>query len=553
MRDTLIQYKRKSQGRSNIYKIDNLNGSFNPVQNGKYIFHQMDGKYRLEISHENIEGFSNILLDVNLPEIKGFGKVGYNYNFGFSLIKSFKIIINKVDIYNTNGQELLRFFKQKSPEYVKELYDNSMLNNDNWLDYRIGNGSDYVIYPAKVITIPLCLFFDENIPFGIFRVPKGSTITFELELLPITSVINYDITFKNKSLHNIYNVYSPYINLSIYNTINESITNRYIDQYQEIKHPVDNIGRNSFSTAKFKGITNLIYYIKSPLFQSDKAFITYPTISMSEKDMIRQYEKRLLSDIIVITNDIETIKSKYPEDSKFVKVENNTVRFNKFNTCIVEILGVPDGYDVYYHTNILTFSRRENEKQYNISEKFSRISGIFYPVQRYIDFTFIKSNLEINDISIPVEFWNDEVNTSYGDLRSESNKLHDIYINNPTIEGLDFLGKNNGIMTSTLSDNNNILVDTNNKGFLPKLSIISDKNKYITRYGTTFNNNDINFVEPSRLLAKPNENFDRCQLNLEFTKYGENDIRNLFKYDLYIGITHSKKITYDKDTINVVD
>lgn len=555
MRDILITYKNRSSDRQNIYKIQNLNGKYNPVQTGKFLLQNIDNKFKLDISHDNIEGLSNFVVNFNLPEIKGYGTIGYNENFAFGLIKNVSIILDKKVVYSANGNDLLNMFNKNEKQYSKDIYNKLMLNIPNWLNYRKGNGSDFVIYPSQSVSVPLAFFFDSNLPFSILRNPKGSVISFELELNPIKSVINYNSEFKEKSLDNIVENYNPYLNVCTYNTISETISDRYIEQPQETVFPVIISGNstNTYTTPKFKSITNLSYYIKSNVFNTGKSFVSYPIINNNEENIINTYEKAILKDILVVAKD-QTFLNDYPNESEFLDITNvTTIKFNQFNNCNIDIIGIPSDHKLYYHKNILTFNRRNYEKVYNISEKFKNIRGIYYPKTHIIDFTFVESTIEMKDVSLPIDFWTHEYNTAFGDLRSKEAKKNDIYLNNPFIFGLDFIGKNNGIDSITISDNNNILVDSNDKIVVPDLSILNKNSNYITRFGVIFNNNDINFIEPSRLIAKPNENFDKCLISIDFIKYLENDIRNIFDYNLHLIITHVKKLTYDKNIINIVD
>lgn len=554
MKDFLIQYKIKQIQNTNIYSINTINGNYNPVQNQKYFLNKTDkNKYKLIITNENIEGINNLVLFFKLPEIKGKGIIYYNYNFAFSLIKSLSIYINKSHIISLNSFQILREFILN--EKNKNIYNMLLGNDNNWLKQHEGFGSDYIIYPERDITIPIKTIFDQDSPMSILRIPKGSVIKIEVEFNPIQSVINYNYDFKINSLSNIQDIYSPMIIMSEYNTIGEVIKPRFIEQYEEIK---DNVKKEQYSTPHFKNISNLSFYIKSSIFTSEKSFIFYPDYLMDEKEIIKKYEEILLNEMIKVSKDTNFIND-FPANSKFEEVINNQIVFNQINKCFIEILNIPKDYKIFYHKNVLTFSRRNNDKIYNISEKFKFITGIYFPSLNKIEFTNVVSSITISDVSIPIELWNHEFNTAFGDLRSNKEKeIKDIYVNNPQIIGLDFMSKDSGISNITIETGcSMILFDYNTlNNFLfvnNSQTIIPIPKAFPAIYSINFNNHDILFIEPSKLIAKPKENFNLCNLLPLFSSFNENDIRVLIPFEFVIGINYVKKINLVNKDLVVIE
>lgn len=545
MKDNLIQYKTKYADRHNIYKINMTNGRYNPVQNNRYTFHDKNDRiYRVNINHDSIEGISNLSVNLTLPEIKGWGMVGFNEYFGFGLINKVSLLVNGTTIQSLSGSELLTAFQVYEKEHKKKVYDRLMMNDPSFRNYRRGYGSDYVIYPSTTIQVPISMFMDREVPFSCLRITKGSTITVELDLKPLKSVINYNKVFLEKSLDNIVENYSPILNISEYNTVSDTFGNRYIEQYEET---FSKSGQNQYTTTKFKGITSLSCYVKSDQFSSGKSFVAYP-LDNSKENLIKEYSKVILNDILSIGEMPRT----YPDGSVVEEVKDGVVKFNSYTSCNIEILGIPEGMKLWYHKNILTFSRRNNDKVYNISEKFKRIRGQYYPLHDTIEFCDIDSSIGLMDVSIPNDFWKHEYNTSLGDLRSERGIKRDIYLNLPFVDGLDFLGENNGIETINIETGGAVLIDSNTQTVVPEISY-PNGNSYITRFGASFNNNNLTFIEPSKLIAKPNENFERCSLIIKPVLFNENDIRNLINYDVYVGVNHVKKISYDGNELAITD
>src|SRR5690606_1328168 len=233
-KDTLIQYRSRPSDRINVYDLVCYKGPYNTIQYGKNPFsHLNNNVYKAEISHDQIEGISDLIISINLPEIKGYGKVNFNKYFAFALIKKFNITIGKNLIITTTGQELLKKYLIKCTEYEKNIFEKTMSNESSWLKYRYGRGPDFIIYEKKTIDIPLKFYFDESVPYSILRIPKGNTIIFDLELNSIKNVINYNQEFKDKSLDNILEVFNPFITMREYNTIEDLSTDKYYIQYEE--------------------------------------------------------------------------------------------------------------------------------------------------------------------------------------------------------------------------------------------------------------------------------------------------------------------------------
>lgn len=549
MREGLIQYSSRPTDRVNVYDLNCYKGPYNVVQYGKHSFIRVDDvNYKAHITHYQIEGISDLVLSLTLPEIKGHGKVSFNKYFGFGLIKKFSITLGKNLLISMSGAELLQKYLTKCKDYEKTVYEKLMFNDKMWLRYRYGKGMDNIIYEKTTINIPLKFYFDESIPYSILRIPKDNGITFNLELNKIKNVINYNKEFKDKSLDNISEIINPVLTLREYNTINDNMTDKYYTQYEEICFD----SKENLSTPRFKGITDLIYYTKSDIFNNGKAFISYPDYDYDEISFIETYEKTLLKDIIIIAEDLNSPEFKRREfdmeKCEFEEVKNNIIKFNIVNECIIEILGIPVNKKIWYHKNILTFNRRHDDKVYNISEKFRYIKGIYYPFTNLIDFTYVKSTIDISDVSIPNELWSHEFNTSLGDLRSKFSKDKlDIYVNNPFVEGLDFVGKESGILDVTIDAGKTSLSDVNLPVINPELSVPYTSN-YSPRKSIDFNNN-LMIIEPARMISEPNANFSECKLHIHSVKYNENDIKSLINYKIHIGIHHCRLLKYDKNNV----
>lgn len=545
MNESLIKFTGKNE--NNIYNVRYIEGNFNIVQKYKAYFTKTDGNvYTIKISHNKLEGLNNLNLVLTIPDIKGKGKINFNKYFGFGLIDDFQIIINKNSIITVTGKELLYNYLQYCNKNCESQYETLMGNNEDFLLYKQGKGKDFIIFNKTQIEIPLILFFDKDSPINILRTPPSSDIIFNLKLNNIQNVVNYDHKYLENGLdpNIIESNLDPILYIDEYNTCNSEISHKYFNQSEEtIYEPNSN---EHYSSPSFKSITDISFYVQTPIFSNGSSFVAYPDKIKGKESFIKAYEQEILKEIIIITDDPEETIKQHP-GAKLIKVEKNKkIKFNKNDSCEINILNITNE-TVYYHGNILTFSRRHSDKIFNISEKFRYIEGIYFPESKKIKFTDVVSDLTISDVSIPSHLWKSEYNTALGDLRKNKN---DIIVNNPFIEGMDFLGFDNKIESVTINAGNNTLFNLCNFNFNHRSSTL--KHYYPTRYTCNFNSNVYFFIKPSRLISDSSSNFNNCDAIIKTKKYDDIDIRSLIPFYIKIIVNHCKKLVYENNEVKVI-
>lgn len=552
MKQELVPYTTKNG--KDIYHITFNYGQYNPVQDGYHYFTKTQNggdndttKYVTEITHSLINGMSNLILSINLPEIKGCGTVSFNPYFGFGLIKELTMTIDNSIVSRMTGytflQEYLKYCNKNMG--FKNVYEKWMGNDENRFKKKSVPNADLVIFEKKRIDIPLFMFFDNNLPFSTLRVFDNTSVKIELELKPLKSVLNYNTVFRDKSLESIDVLYEPKLKIKQYNTTGEGVCNRMYTQYE---CTYGSSVQDSINSPLFDSITDLSIYTKSNLFDSGKTFVAYPDSVFDEKSYISCYEKRILKDMIVIAKNIDEFIHLYPKNAIFEEVKDNMINFSSVYKCNIEIVNIPDNMKIFYHKNILTFNRCGGDKEYNISDKFRCIRGIYYQDSKLIDFTKITSILSIGDVSIPIELWtNSSINTSYGDLRSTKSILYDnVHINNPFIFGIDFIGKNTGIeevrIKSHPIDISSIVEEHSSN---PELSMVTNQYNYPYTYSISFNKNDITFIEPAKICSDSKQDFRQFIIHPTYIEFNNNDIRKTIKFDVVVGINTVKELKYN--------
>ncbi|BAO49553.1 rifampicin resistance protein [Alphaentomopoxvirus acuprea] len=558
MQRSLINYNKINSNRSNIYVTETRDGNYNIPQEFNCPCSIENDYYICKITDNKLEGCNNFGLTITLPEIKGIGTVRYQTNFVYKLIEEF--IIETIDndtniILKKTGLEFLFDFIKQEHNYI-----NIIGNNQNYCIFKTGKFSDDIIFNTCEIYIPLITIFDNSSmnPRTCLRLYPETKLQIRIKFRPFKDILIYDIKYRKNSLKNIQDVdLQPYIKFLGYNTCSDEFRNRYIEELVTSTHQSN---KKNYYTPEFSSITNILWYTKSDIF-NNKQFISYPNYPETEESFIDSYVNRILEDLIIVDCNLDFIKKRqFSETCKFLKLKSyDEISFDVNNVCIINITNIPEGYDVYYHTNILSFNRRNSTNEYNISKKFKYILGEYLLDEDRIIFRDIKHNITIHDVSIPIEIWNAEENTSTKDLRSKKSKQKDIIINDPYIFGLDLLSKESGIFTRSLkSSSNETICDVNSDtvnlayyfncdNLYPITTITNSSYPSIFLY--RFNIHNILFAEPSRLLADIEKNFRCVNITIDWKEFPDMDPRSLFPKKLIICITPIKKIIYDNNII----
>lgn len=523
--------------------------------------------YSIKISDSRLQIINNPYITLTLPEIKGKGIVSYKKYYIYHLIKKFDIYyINK----NTNTKLLFNSYDSEEVlmnilcnQFNKKYLNYTSGKNDEFCKEKEGYYSDCIIFPKRTVVISL-----ENIFKNITFFPN-TELVFEIELNNIKNIIYYNIEFENESLNNlIENFKNTNINLKL-EFINNVLAKTEEDKNKLYQHETTiirrkkNIGQNDSNVMKSESFKNCIamsFYNKCKHFNENNKFICALGNETNEKKIIEKWIKKILKDLIIVTDldlndNINKKKLGFEESSVFTEVINNKIYFNdeKNTFCKVFIELIPENYKIYYHRNILTFSRRFNKNnELNVSNLFKTIKGMVY-LDNVSDINFnienIEHNITIDIVSIPVNIWSHIHNTSNKDLRSIESKKNDFIYNNTFINGVDFLSKDKGynkisvIAGKDNIENFNIYCKYGNNINALKITEL-DKHFYPNIAIIDFYNGS-----NKRLEANPNINFENLLVSIDWNNYQEYDHKSLYIFEPHLIIYEVMVVKYINDEI----
>lgn len=526
-------------------------------------------EYIFSIKDIEVSCVTKIEIKLTLPEIKGIGEVSYIRNYPFLLVKSFDIFIKNADdecfkLYETlDGEDLYSRFNITSNS---RTYFNAFGGeNDKFCSIQKGTYNDCVIFPAREIVIPICI---SN--YCCYLYPT-TEIEFRLKLFGLEEIIMFNTVFNDKSLKYAiteFDTTSKNLKLNFTNTLidREHMERSHVNLYRNVKTTSYENGTETIVSKVFKNAKHVSFYNRANIFnESDIKFIIPFGPILKEKVLINNWIKRILEDLIIITDkDLtqDSIKQSFgfSDRAQFKLVENNTIFLDKDRSlsCEIYINNIPEGYNIYYHTNILTFTRRFNKLNIlNISNLFSFIRGIYFEnknVYYFID--DIQHKIEIYHISIPVNIWNDQNNTATGDLRSLKSKENDFFYKNRFIYGMDILSKDTGFESVVLSVGRDILTHYyqttyENPYLLGRAEYnqyYNDENNFPNRL--EFFTSHIN--ENHFITADENINFNSIIASIKWKKYNDYDPLALYKKRPTLVVSQVYTIGFDSNRRKVM-
>lgn len=527
----------------------------NTINTNEYIF---------SIKDVEVSGISRIELKLTLPEIKGIGKVSYLPNYQFLLIKKFDILIkNQEDdcfkLYETfDGEDLYSRFNLY--KHI-ETYNNSFGGkNDDFCSLREGTYNDCIIFPSREIIIPISI---SNYYCLVF---PSTEIQFRVTLAGLRDIIMYNTVFSNKSLKNSiteFNTTSKNIKLSFTNIMFDLEKNEQLKRIKTLlrneKTTCFEHGSDIIVSGRFKNAKHVSFYNKVNIFNDDDTKFIIPFgPSLKKEKLINNWIKRILEDLIIVTDKDLTNNSIKEElgfhrDCIFEKIENNQITFFKDIpiTCEIYINNVPEDHDIYYHRNILTFTRRYMKSHIlNISELFYFIKGNYY-ADKKISYVMdeIKHGIDIYHISIPVNIWNDQTNTGNGDLRSTKSKEDDFYYKNRFIYGMDILSKDTGYESVSISVGREKLTQYYQATYENSLTNnVLEFNQYYTNKNNYPNRSEFftsHFNDSHFVIADDNINFNSINAEIKWKQYKDYDPLSLYKRQPTIVVGQVYTVEYD--------
>lgn len=518
----------------------------------------VDNTYHFVNKDIEVISCSRIELRLTLPEIKGIGQVQYNRNYPFLLVKNFETIIT-----NPGGEPMVYESIDGEGLYSRHISQNRTLynnmfggKNDLFCETKKGSYPDCVIFPSREIVIPLsitkkyCFLYPET------------KIEFRIELYELNELISYDTVFMKSTLEtakDLYKTSAKNIKLFFTNIIDSPPIDRY--PLSRVIKTVGEDGMTTLVSKPFKHARHIRFGNKTSIFNSEN--IKFPISfgpSMEEKDLIKKWNKKILDDLIVVTHlDLRTKNGKealgFSEEANFVRVENDKIKFED-HECVVSINNIPSDAEVYYHTNILTFSRRhEKHNILNISKMFSYIRGIYFdsgPIYFLMD--ELKHNIEIKHICIPTNIWCHEYNTTTKDQRSIESKKTDFYFKNRFIQGMDILGKDKGFQNVSIGLGRDCLTNAylatcgyTSDSVCDGIYMIEEEHQYPTQLEFT----PFHFRYNQLIAANPKINFESFTANISWTNYDDYNPISLFKRIPILYIAHHYNVV-NNDTLKTI-
>lgn len=521
-------------------------------------------RYHFNIIDSRLDGIDFPCVGIKIPEIKGKGSIRYTDYPGLKLIKSFEININGKSILKLSGFDI--FSSYFSPNVYKD--DTIVGHREDYCNYKKGKHLDYTIFNQLDLFIPIFTQFDKSPPHSILRIPKNNRVEFVVEIGQLTDIISYDREFASESLSLIEKII-PEVKLlvRVYNIQSSyQIEDKYIEEnnFSHIRDEYYSVNpKEEFFTNTFKKITEIGWFCKTSQF-NNMYFISHPGYNATEKDYIISFRNRIFPDLIRISESFENFKDEYPGGSVFVNIENNTsYKFDNLNYCKIIIRNVPKNNKIWFHTNVLEFNRGGRSDNYNISKKFKYILGDYIKEENRIIPLEIIDELNIEDVSIPVDLWDHTYNTAGKDLRSYKSKKYDVLIYEPYIFGLDFVSKNIGFEkdTTVKAGPSERIIENNKYNFyLPYFGYNHFRNYYfLEKYkypcigNANFNIANILLNQPSSLDFNKEKNILNCSVEVKWKDFDENHPLKLVKKSLNVFIKKVKKLRYTKDCIEVIE
>ncbi|AUL80564.1 rifampicin resistance N3L protein [Vaccinia virus] len=197
----------------------------------------------------------------------------------------------------------------------------------------------------------------------------------------------------------------------------------------------------------------------------------------------------------------------------------------------------------YHHTNLLIFGTRKNSFIYNISQKFSAITGTYSDATMRTIFAHISHSINIIDTSTPVSLWTSQRNVYNGDNRSAESKAKDLFIYDPFIKGRDFTNKTDIISRLEVRFGNDVLYSENGP-----ISRIYDELLTKSNNGTrtlTFNFSPKIVFRPTTITVNVSRGTDKLYVRIVYSTMDVNHPIYYVQKQLVVVCNDLYKVSYD--------
>lgn len=481
-----------------------------------------DNVYQGRITGVKNKLISQFCLKISFPEIRGAGQVAYIKHFLYLAIRCLKFKITNhdgtiIDLPALNGYDLYRLAKQN-----RFTFDYNKKMNKKYCKTRNGDKSDTVIYKMKDMFIHLAL------PFDTLLLQRSAYLDIVLQLEPEDTIITYNAEFEphlSTYLHeassfakNIVLQYTTYMDVEDYQS------NLFIFNRNESPHGTILTVSNDFQSA-----IRLNIFARPEILSSNQNYLMNPA-AIEDPDKLISAALENFKDDLVTTEITEADKKNY-----ILIPENGIVLFKKSQKkCLVSILNRPDNVNFFFHSKILSYSRRNDLTHYtNVSEMFQEIRVLYAKERLVID--VIKHTIPLWVVCLPVSFWSHMTNTSPGDLRSDESKAKDFVYQNRFINSIDFLNRTPIIDSITL--------------LLPSQQIKYKSNSCIqTCFGTLEENNiEIPLSRESKPILPEPHRLENFSIEIKTKHVDRHSIRDLYTYKIVDEVIEKKYLQSTPD------
>ncbi|QHG62649.1 rifampicin resistance protein [Cetacean poxvirus 1] len=460
-----------------------------------------------EIRDQYITALNNFVLSIELPEVRGIGSFCYVPYVGYKCIKNVSISSANGSLWDISGEDLFMSCIDNKVALELSGYSNELS------DISSGVTPNDTIKEATILYVYIKTPFDKDNTFSSLKL-SDTKISISITFNAVSDIIIYDAVFNYENFVKEF-VYVSELSFIGYMVKNIQIKPSYIEKPRRI---LGQINQSTVVVTDVYAATSLSVYVKPYYANTDNRFISYPGFLQSEKDYINSFVNRLLEDLVIV------VKGKpkgFPETADIVEIpENGTVSIQDADV-FVKIDNVPSDMTVYLHTNILMFGTRKNSFIYNLSKKFSVITGTYSLATNRIIYTNIIHNINIIDASIPVCIWTCQRNVYHGDNRSIDSKLKDLFINDPFIKGIDFKNKTEIISRLEVRFGNDVLYSETSPISKVYNKLLTD-NMDGTR-SLKFNFTPATFFKPTSIIANPARGKDKLSIRVVFSNIDSNN------------------------------
>lgn len=469
--------------------------------------------FKFEIIDIKQNNISDLFLSIKIPKLRGNGSVAFVKNAPYLLINKLEVLYENLDgskylIQTLDGEDIFKNINIRNQKYMKYLKQ----FNIDFCTERRGTFEDDIIFDELTLNFPIMT----NLEMISLYPNKKLVISFQFN--SISTILTYDKTFADISLKTYKNDWNDSANNIFLFYMQKPRINKIANEYFQINRTKGEYKVETMKTNITDKSIQINFNVKSINFENIHTYVINPR-TLNKEDILKRFSEKLAYEVIKISDEKP---NQYYEEIKTNKKEFKTIS----KSCHINIIGIPDTLNIYYHNKIMSYGRKGNlNETINFSNKFRTIEGIWNG--DYIHFTKIEHEFTIVDASIPVEFWNHYTNNLSGDLRSQESKQTDFYYKNRFINNIDFLSSRQLIKNIKMRSDDGILE-------VPPLGSVISLNEHNNEYPSTYTYpfTQVNFPINKNIQ----KGFDRFDIDIVWDHISDNDILHIFRYNPIIDI-----------------